>query len=146
MCLGRKLEPDTWTSTHSLQLEGPLGLPYILLESLDPTVVHKRIPFPRDQQPRWWAGSIPKTSGLCPAGLPLGWGLSLRCWAIRLFCPSPALRSNHHESCKASLLKSQKNRISALPPVPSVDRDIEASMRKGSKLSKHSAALRQSQD
>lgn len=50
-----------------------LGLPDILLESLDPTVVHKHIPFSRDQQPWWWVVWFPDFRPLsCRASPRLG--------------------------------------------------------------------------
>lgn len=143
--LGRKRGPDTWASTHGLQSQEPLGLPYIPLESLDARMVLKHVPFCRAAAPVV-GSSVPEAAGFRPAGLPLHPGLSPRSWAFRLSCPSPALRANHHESCKGSLLTSQNHIISHPPPVPCVGGDIEASMRKVLELSQHSVALWQSQD
>lgn len=112
---GREGVLDTQASPHGLQTQKPLGLPYIPLESLGPRVTHHHIPFCRAAARRG-ASLLPETSRLNPAGLFLGPGLSPRSWAFWLSCPSRALRSDHHESLKATCGHPRSSAFPSLRP------------------------------
>lgn len=112
-CLGketwvRHLDRHPWSSSIELTL--------ITSGSLDPWVVSETLSLLQGAEAlvvgQLGAGDWPPLSiWASPGPRP-----EPRSWPLRLVCPSAALKSNHHESCEASLLKSQNHSRSEPPP------------------------------